>query len=350
VGGVEPAGTAAPDAPVGVLVMSHGTPASPEDVEAFYTEIRRGSPPSPEQLADLEARYRAIGGVSPLAERTRDQVAGIARALEVMAPGRFVVAGGAKFAPPRIEDAVRQLADAGVGHIVGIVLAPHSARVSVGEYARRARAAVDALGYRLGDAGGPRPRPTLAVVEHWHLAPGFTELLAGRVSAALGTLPAEVRGQAVVLFTAHSVPARFVEAGDPYADQVAETAEAVAADAMLERWDVCWQSAGRTADAWLGPDLLEVLRTLAAQGVPAVVVCPAGFVSDHLEILYDIDIEARAVASEAGVVLARTASLNADPRFCEMLARVVLAAGPDAGPAVSADIGEGGRARRGSVA
>ena len=326
--GTDAARPPAPAARVGVLVMSHGTPPSPGDVAAFYTEIRRGSPPSPEQLADLERRYDAIGGVSPLTERTRDQVSGIAHALEVMAPGRFVVAGGAKFAAPRIEDAVAQLAVAGVARIVGVVLAPHAAEVSVGEYARRARAAVGAL----PEDGAGAPRPALTVVEHWHLAAGFTELLAGRVSAALEALAPGVRRQAVVLFTAHSVPTRFVEAGDPYAAQVAETAAAVAAEAMLEHWEVCWQSAGRTADAWLGPDLLEVLRSLGAKGVPAVVVCPAGFVSDHLEVLYDIDIEARAVAEKAGLALSRTASLNADPRFCEILACVVLeAAGTPAG-------------------
>ncbi|HTS14201.1 MAG TPA: ferrochelatase, partial [Candidatus Sulfotelmatobacter sp.] len=315
---------------VGVLVMSHGTPAAPDEVAAFYTEIRRGSPPSPEQLADLERRYAAIGGVSPLAERTREQVSGIDLALDALAPGRFVVAGGAKFAPPRIEAAVEELAAAGVDRIVGIVLAPHSAEVSVGEYRRRATAALAVLA-----APSDADRvPELVVVDHWHDAPGLSALLAQRVTAALGSLPAPVRADAIVLFTAHSVPARFVDAGDPYAMQVAETAAAVAEAAGLSAWELCWQSAGRTADAWLGPDLLEVLRALPDRGVPAVVVCPAGFVSDHLEILYDLDIEARTVAEEAGVAFARTASFNADPRFCEVLARVVLeAAGPHDGTA-----------------
>jgi ferrochelatase len=308
--------------------MSHGTPASLDGVAGFYTEIRRGSPPSPEQLADLERRYAAIGGVSPLTERTREQVSGIAGALEALAPGRFVVAGGAKYADPRIEAGIAELAATGVDRIVGLVLAPHSAEVSVGEYRRRALSAVDAL------ADGPGMHPDIVVVDHWHLAPGLGELLAARVSAALGTLPADVRREALVLFTAHSVPARFVEAGDPYAAQVAETAAVVAEGANLSRWEVCWQSAGRTADVWLGPDILDVLRALPDRGVPAAVVCPAGFVADHLEVLYDLDIEARAVADAAGVAFARTASLNADPRFCEVLARVVLeAAGTPAGTA-----------------
>ncbi|HUO49227.1 MAG TPA: ferrochelatase, partial [Acidimicrobiales bacterium] len=246
--------------------MSHGTPSSLDGVAGFYTEIRRGSPPSPEQLADLERRYEAIGGVSPLTERTREQVAGIGRALETLAPGRFVVAGGAKFADPRIETAVAQLAAAGVERIVGLVLAPHSAEVSVGEYGRRARAAIEALP-DAGDTGEAGGRPALSVVDHWHLEPGFTKLLAERVVAAVASLPAHLQGQAVVLFTAHSVPSRFVETGDPYATQVAETASVVAREAGLAHWEVCWQSAGRTADEWLGPDLLQVLPSLAARGV-----------------------------------------------------------------------------------
>jgi protoporphyrin/coproporphyrin ferrochelatase len=300
---------------IGVLVMSHGTPTSLDRLLPFYTEIRRGSPPSAEQLADLERRYQAIGGVSPLNDRTREQLEGLARALEVMAPGRFVVAGGAKFAEPRIEDAVASLVDAGVDRAIGLVLAPHSAEVSVGEYARRARAAAAATGD--GALG-------VDMIDHWHLAPGLIDLLARRVRAALEMLPPDARREAIVLFTAHSVPMRFIDAGDPYAGQVRETAQAVADEALLERWDVCWQSAGRTEDAWLGPDLLQVITTLAGAQSTALVVCPAGFVSDHLEVLYDIDIEAQALAAKVGVRLVRTQSLNADPRFCEVLARVVL--------------------------
>ncbi|HYA67464.1 MAG TPA: ferrochelatase [Acidimicrobiales bacterium] len=302
---------------VGVVVMSHGTPTTLDQLLPFYTEIRRGHPPSREQLTDLERRYRAIGGVSPLNDRTREQVLGLGRALEVMAPQRFVVTGGTKFADPRIEDAVARLGRAGVERAVGIVLAPHSADVSVGEYSRRVRAAAAVL------ENGPLP---VDVVDHWHLVPGFVELLARRVRDALETLPAHDRASAVVLFTAHSVPVRAIDGGDRYAIQVNETAQAVAKEAMLERWEVCWQSAGRTDDVWLGPDLLTVLAGLADAGETAVVVCPAGFVSDHLEVLFDVDIEARALATTLGLAFVRTASLNADPRFCEVLARVVLSA------------------------
>jgi len=309
---------------LGVLVMAHGTPHTLDDLAAFYTEIRRGSPPPPALLADLERRYRAIGGTSPLNERTAAQVEGIRRALDARDPGRCTVAAGAKFAAPRIEEAVAGLGRSGVGRIVGVVLAPHFSAASVGEYARRARAAAAGLG---PDEGGPRP---VDMVEHWHLAPGLTELLAGRVQAALDSLPPTARPEAAVVFSAHSIPARLVQGGDPYPLQVQESGAAVAAAIGLDRWSVAWQSAGRTAEAWLGPDVRDVIASLPTTGASAVVVCPVGFVSDHLEVLYDIDVEAHAAASAVGLPFARTASLNDDPAFCDVLARVVLDAAADA--------------------
>ncbi len=301
---------------VGVLLMAHGTPATPEEIPGFYTEIRRGRPPSPELLDDLVRRYEAIGGTSPLQDRTRAQATALTAALDTRAPGRFVLRLGTKFAAPRIEEAVAELDRAGVSSAVGLVLAPHSSTVSVGEYARRAEEAAAAQG-----------RPFhLELVDHWHLAPGLVPLLAGRVLDALDRLPEADRAGAVVVFTAHSVPTGVVEAGDPYPAQVEETARAVAAEAGLERWSVAWQSAGRTEEPWLGPDLLAVLPALAAGGTTTSVVCPVGFVSDHLEILYDLDIEAAGVASAAGMTLTRTDSLNDDPAFADILAGVVLEA------------------------
>lgn len=297
-------------APVGVLVMAHGTPAGVEDLPAFYTEIRRGRPPSPEQLADLERRYRAIGGTSPLNEITREQAAGIAEALETLAPGRFRVAAGSRLAAPRIEDAIGALADEGVTEAVGLVLAPHSSRASVAEYERRARAAAEAAGSL-----------ELRMVDHWWDAPGFDVMVAQRVRAAVAGLPG-----AVVVFTAHSVPASLVAEGDDYPAQVHASAHAVAAAAEIGHFTVAWQSAGRTEQEWIGPDVREVITGLAAQEAAAVVVCPIGFVADHLEVLYDVDIETRAVAEGAGIAFRRTASLNAAPDFCAFLARVAASA------------------------
>jgi ferrochelatase len=295
--------------------MAHGTPRSLGEIEAFYTEIRRGQPPTAEQLAELTGRYRAIGGTSPLNERTRAQVDGIAGALDARAPGRLTVVGGAKFAAPRIEEAVAELVAGGVDRIIGLVLAPHSSTVSVGEYARRAREAI---------SSGPAPPPGWQMIDHWYDAPGFETLMADRVRAARAGLESTA-GPVRVLFTAHSVPARVVAAGDGYADQLEASARAVAGAAGVDDWSVAWQSAGRTDDEWLGPDVNAVIAGLPDLGYGGVLVCPLGFVSDHLEILYDIDIEARATAEKAGLALARTASLNDDPLFCDLLAGVVLA-------------------------
>jgi ferrochelatase len=298
---------------VGVLVMAHGTPHSLDDVAAFYTEIRRGRPPSAEQLAELESRYRAIGGTSPLNDRTAAQLAALSTALEQAAPGRFTVAAGAKFTDPRIEDAVNALAARGARRIVGLVLAPHYSTASVGEYARRATDA--ALRRHQGIE--------LTVIPHWYDAPGLAALLAQRVRHALNRLGVP-EADAAVLFTAHSIPARLVDGGDPYAEQVGASAAAVAAEAGLAQWSVAYQSAGRTDDVWLGPDVRDVIAQLAREGVRGVVVCPIGFVSDHLEVLYDLDVEAADGARHAGIAFSRTSSLNDDPAFCAVLARVVM--------------------------
>lgn len=297
---------------VGVVLMAYGTPASPDDVEAYYTHIRRGRPPTPEQLDDLRHRYDAIGGVSPLAARTRAQAAALQAALDRRQPGRFVVALGNKHAAPFIEDAVAEVRAAGATRAVGLVLAPHYSRLSVGDYAARAEAA----------AGGGL---TVRTVRSWHLQPGLIDLLAARTVAALQSLGAAATG-AEVLFTAHSLPERIVADGDPYPEQLRETAAAVAALTGIERWRTAWQSAGRTPDPWLGPDITEVIRGLPAEGRTGVVVCPAGFVSDHLEVLYDVDVQAAEVAAAMGLPLVRTASLNDDPAFIAVLAAVVEAA------------------------
>ncbi len=284
--------------------MAYGTPATPDDIEAYYTHVRRGRPPTEEQLADLRRRYEAIGGTSPLLERTQEQAAGIQAALG----DGFRVELGMKHAPPFIEDGVAALAAAGITRIVGLVLAPHYSVLSVGEYAKRAEAAAAEAGVGL------------TMVSSWHLAPGYVDLLAGFVRRELDRLGAD---PVEVVFTAHSLPVRILDMGDPYPDQLAETAKAVADEAGVNRWSVGWQSAGRTPEPWIGPDLLEILPTLAEAGVAGVVVCAAGFVSDHLEVLYDLDVEARAAADELGLAFSRTPSPNADPSFCATLAGVV---------------------------
>lgn len=298
--------TAAASRPVGVLVMAYGTPASPDDVEAYYTHIRRGRPPPPELLADLRHRYDAIGGISPLAARTRAQAAAMRAALG----DGYVVALGHKHAAPFVEDGVAELVAAGATQVVGLVLAPHYSAMSVGQYHERAAAA---------GAGTP-----YVGIGSWHVHPLLIDLLAERVVVAQARLGVADGAVIETLFTAHSLPERARSLDDPsYPDQLRQTGEAVAAAAGIDRWRTAWQSAGRTADPWIGPDILDVLRSLPAEGVEAVVVCPAGFVSDHLEVLFDIDIEAAGVAEAAGLRLERTASFNDDPRFVALLAGLV---------------------------
>ncbi len=299
----------------GVLVMAHGTPSSPEGIEAFYTRIRHGHPPSPEQLADLTRRYLAIGGVSPLTERTVAQVAGLRSALEVDAPGRFDVRYGSKFEPPLLEEAARSFRDEGFREVVGLVLAPHSSTMSTDQYMSRAR---EALG----------PEVDFVAIAAWYDAPGFIELIARRVTDALATIPATRHDTTDVIFSAHSLPQRILETGDTYPEQLRESAEIAAEVAGVRHFDVAWQSAGRTPDPWLGPDILDVIRERGAEGFTDIVSCPIGFVSDHLEVLFDIDIEAQSVAREVGMTLVRTASLNDDPAFTSILAHVVRAAAP----------------------
>ncbi|MDE3130732.1 MAG: ferrochelatase [Acidobacteriota bacterium] len=297
----------------GLLVMAYGTPDVPEQIEAYYTHIRRGRPPSDELLAELRGRYQAIGGRSPLREITRAQIAALRAALATAGREDVVLSLGFKHAAPFIEDGLGELLAAGVNRIVGLVLAPHYSRLSIGEYAERARAAA---------AAATQPA-TLTMVQDWHLAPGYLALLTRELRDSLASLPADRRERAHVLFTAHSLPVRILEQGDPYPEQLQETAAAVAELAGIERWGVAWQSAGRTAEPWIGPDVLEVLAGLRQQ-TDAVVVCPAGFVADHLEILYDLDVEARQRADELGLALVRTASPNDAPELAQALARVVL--------------------------
>ncbi len=295
----------------GVLVMAHGTPAGPEEIAAFYTRIRRGRPPEPAQLAELEGRYRAIGGVSPLAERTQAQVDGLRAELERRAPGSYVVAFGAKHVDPLIEDTAHGLSGAGLERVVGLVLTPHGSSMGSREYLDRAATALGATPF--------------VPVGPWYAEPGLVDLLAARVVAARRT----VSGRARVIFTAHSLPERIREAGDTYPDQLAESARLVADAAGLDDWLVAWQSAGRTPEPWLGPDVRDEVRRLADErAADAVVVCPIGFVADHLEVLYDLDVEVARVAAGVGLAYTRTASLNDDPAFIAVLAEVVTSAAP----------------------
>jgi ferrochelatase len=301
----------------GVLVMAYGSPARPEEVEAYYTHIRRGRPPTAEQLADLVARYDAIGGTSPLAERTEAQRAAIERRLDELTPGGFVVRLGQKHAPPFVEDGVAALAADGVERIVGVVLAPHWSAASVGQYDERAATAAS-------DAGVP-----YAGVERWADLDAFVAHQAAALADALATVVrAGEEHRTKVVFTAHSLPERAL-VGDPYADELHASARAIATSAGLMPWGdwgLAWQSAGRTPEPWRGPDILVVIDELAETGrADALVVVPQGFTSDHLEVLYDLDVDARRRAEGHGLRFARSEVVNAARPVMDALADRVAA-------------------------
>jgi ferrochelatase len=311
-------------APIGVLVMAYGTANGPEDLERYYTDIRGGRPPAPEHLEELKARYAAIGNRFPLLDITREQAASLERELNDGGGESFRAYLGMKHSPPFVAQAVEAMRAEGIERAVGIVMAPHWSGMSVETYVERVAEAAR--------EGGPG----FTFVRSYHDHPLFVELLASRVAHALGTLgPAEREGAAVI-FSAHSLPVRTLEDGtqrckhcascEPscrYRDALQETADLVAKELDLAHHQIAWLSAGRTADPWWGPAIEDVLGELAEQGHPAVVVCSAGFVADHLEILYDLDVEARGIAEEAGMHFARTEMPNADLAFVKLLATVV---------------------------
>jgi ferrochelatase len=305
----------------GVLLMAYGGPDRLDQVEAYYTDIRHGSPPPPALLEELVGRYRAIGGGSPLAAIVERQRAALE--LELARRGlRVPVRAGMRHVDPRIGDVLRDMASAGIDHVVCIALAPQRSPGVVGYR--------DAVGGAIRSLGSGAP--SMRVVESWHDEPAFIRALV-RVTAdaiatvgATGAVGALATPAVVVVFTAHSLPERLGDEAVAYRAEVEHTAALVSRALGLAGHTVALQSAGRTGERWLGPDLRDEIRRLAREGAAAIVVCPVGFVADHLEVLYDIDIDARAVAREAGVELVRARSMNDDATFIGGLADIVIRA------------------------
>jgi ferrochelatase len=304
----------------GLLLLAYGTPETPERVEAYYTHIRGGRPPSPEAVAHLRHRYEAVGGRTPLTALTEAVRAGVAG--QLAARGHDVpVYVGMKHWEPWIADVVKQMQDDGITRVVCVVLAPHYSRFSVGGYQRYLFEGMHKHGASFD----------VDFVEQWHDDPGFVDVIATLVQDELAHWPAERRDDVTVIFSAHSLPERIRTWNDPYEAQLETSARLVAEKAGLMGYRRAWQSAGSTGEPWIGPDILDFLPQLAAEGVTDVLQCAVGFVCDHLEILYDLDIELREEAERLGIRLVRTEMPNADPRYVEVLAQVVrehLAAEP----------------------
>ncbi|MCF6191970.1 MAG: ferrochelatase [Candidatus Hydrothermae bacterium] len=291
-----------------VLVMAYGAPrrVDREEIRAYYTHIRRGRPPTDEALAELVERYRRIGG-SPFMDWTDRQLRYLRQGLTRHVPG-LQVYGAMKHVPPFIPDVARQMVEKGVRRVIALVLAPHESRMIIDAYLDPARPVFAQAGV------------DLLPIRSWHRNPGYLAALEARIRTLLAR-SAEPR---FVLFTAHSLPERIQSWGDPYPHQIRETAEILAQRLQLPRWGVAYQSAGHTSEPWLGPDILEVLEARAREGISHVLVVPVGFVCDHLEILWDLDVEARETARKWGIHLERIPSLNDDPVFLDGLVQEVL--------------------------
>jgi protoporphyrin/coproporphyrin ferrochelatase len=291
--------------------MAYGGPQSLDEIPGYLADIRAGRPTPRAVVDEITGNYRAIGGRSPLLDVTRRQVDALARELG----DGYRCYLGMRHWSPWIEGAVRAMAEDDVTHAVGLVLAPQFSALSVAKYQQKV-----ADGLELA-----RARIEMEHVSSYHDAPGLVEAFAARVRDGLARWPEDQREGVHVVFSAHSLPERVLAGDDPYDDQCRETARLVAERAGLpeERWSWSYQSAGRTPERWAGPDLGDHLRDLASRGVRDVVAVPVGFVSDHVEILFDIDVRARAIAEEAGVRLERPPALNDDPLFVETLAALV---------------------------
>ncbi|MEK5040674.1 ferrochelatase [Sporosarcina sp. FSL K6-3457] len=299
---------------MGLLVMAYGTPNKEEDIESYYTHIRHGRPPAPEQLEDLRNRYAAIGGISPLAKITENQANALCNRLnEVQDDIEFKVYIGLKHIAPFIEDTVEKMHADGIKEAVSIVLAPHFSTFSVKSYNERVQEEADKHGM------------TITSVESWYKQPKFIDFWAGQVRGTFEGMTEEQRAVACLIVSAHSLPEKILANGDPYADQLKETADLIAAAAGVDNYEVGWQSEGQTPEPWLGPDVQDLTRALhTTKGYSTFVYTPVGFVSDHLEVLYDNDYECKVVCDDIGASYYRPAMPNVDPLFIDAMVDAVF--------------------------
>ncbi len=300
---------------MGLLVMAYGTPYKEEDIERYYTHIRRGRKPSEEQLTDLTDRYKAIGGISPLAKITEDQAKGLAAHLnEVQDEIDFKLYIGLKHIEPFVEDAVQDMHNDGIEEAVSIVLAPHFSTFSIKSYNGRAKQEAEKIG-----------GPVIHSVESWYDEPKFISYWSKRIKAIFDGMSHQEREKAVLIVSAHSLPEKIIANGDPYPEQLKETADLIVEESGVKNVAIGWQSEGNTPDPWIGPDVQDLTRDLyEKQGYTSFVYAPVGFVADHLEVLFDNDYECKVVTDEIGANYYRPEMPNAQDEFIDAISTVVL--------------------------
>lgn len=299
--------------PIGVLIMAYGGPNNLEEIPGYLADIRNGRVTTPAVLEEITNNYSQIGGKSPLLEYSTAQVEAIKSHLD---PDKFKVYLGMRHWSPWIEDTIREMLDDGITHAVSMVLAPHFSKLSVAKYQGKIESGLE---MHHGEI-------EFANIDSYHDVPGLIKPLADRVREGINRWPETERDDVHVVFSAHSLPVRIIKMGDPYDSQLRETAQLIANEAGLrdDQWSWSYQSAGRSPEPWLGPQLEEFIPELAEKGIKNIVSVAVGFVSDHVEILFDIDIEAQKAAQACGVRLERPSALNTDPVFMKQLADLIV--------------------------
>ncbi|MGM9968617.1 MULTISPECIES: ferrochelatase [unclassified Rummeliibacillus] len=299
---------------IGLLVMAYGTPKNDDDLIPYYTHIRHGHRPSDEHIEDLRSRYKAIGGISPLAETTEKQGKALEKRLnEVQDEVEYKLYIGLKHIAPFIEDAVEKMHNDGITEAVSLVLAPHFSSFSTKSYNTRATDKAKELG-----------NLTIYTIDSWYKEEKYLQYWTEKINAEFAAMSDEEREKACLIVCAHSLPEKIIAMGDPYADQLHETAEILQQRTGVKNMEFGWQSAGQTKDPWLGPDVQDLTRELYnKKGYRSFVYTPVGFVAEHLEVLYDNDYECKTVCEELGANYHRPAMPNDNPLFIDALVDVV---------------------------
>lgn len=294
--------------PIGVLVMAYGGPGNLDEVEPYLKDIRGGRVTRPALVEEIRARYARIGGRSPILEHTRAQAAAVEKRLGP----QFKTYVGMRHWHPYIQDVVGEMERSGLRRVVGVAMAPHYSNMSVGAYEKKLLQAADG-------------RLDVTLVRTWWREGPFLDAVAARVTEAMQRFTRRGASDVRVIFTAHSLPEKILASADPYPEELKGSAQEVAARVGLSDWRFAFQSAGATSDPWLGPDVEDVIAEVAKAGNESILLVPIGFVCDHVEVLYDIDVECQALAKRLGIQLERTRSLNDDPGLVTAVADVVRA-------------------------